>query len=374
MPETNEGEFLKFANVRKTYDQKTLVVKDFNLHIRQGEFVTLLGPSGSGKTTVLMMLAGFENVTSGAITVNGLPITKTAPHKRNIGMVFQNYALFPHMTVAENLAYPLKVRSMPGAQIKDRVAHYLKLIELEKFGSRYPGQLSGGQRQRVALARALIFEPTLVLMDEPLGALDKKLREQMQLEITRLHKQLGFTVIYVTHDQVEALTMSSRIAVFNEGVVQQYATPDELYERPANAFVANFIGENNLIPARSPAIENNTVTAALEGGSVIRASNGNCDTANSECIVSIRPEKLIIQTNGLKLDNQVDARFLARHYVGDFIRYYFALPNGSHIAVKTLNDKNAPDFTEGQSTVLGWAAKDCFAFKSNTKSIPGEQA
>src|SRR5690606_12811950 len=195
----NEAAFLEFSHVRKTYDQKSLVVDDFNLAVNKGEFITLLGPSGSGKTTVLMMLAGFEHVTSGRITVDGQPITRIAPHKRNIGMVFQNYALFPHMTVAQNLAYPLKVRRVPAAQIRQRVAEFLKLIELEPFGDRHPGQLSGGQRQRVALARALIFEPSLVLMDEPLGALDKKLREQMQFEITRLHRKLGFTVIYVTH-------------------------------------------------------------------------------------------------------------------------------------------------------------------------------
>ena len=250
MAEPQVQNFLQFENVKKSYDQKTLVVKDFNLDVAKGEFITLLGPSGSGKTTVLMMLAGFESVTSGDIKLNKTSITRTAPYKRNIGMVFQNYALFPHMTIAENLSYPLSVRKLKKPEIKAKVDEYLKLIELEGFGTRYPAQLSGGQRQRVALARALIFEPTIVLMDEPLGALDKKLREQMQFEITRLHEDLGFTVVYVTHDQTEALTMSSRIAVFNDGVVQQCASPDDLYERPSNAFVADFIGENNLIPGQ----------------------------------------------------------------------------------------------------------------------------
>ncbi|NGM88257.1 ABC transporter ATP-binding protein [Parapusillimonas sp. SGNA-6] len=371
MEQASQGEFLRFANVKKTYDQKTLVVQDFNLDVDQGEFVTLLGPSGSGKTTVLMMLAGFENVTSGTITINGHPITKTAPYKRNIGMVFQNYALFPHMTVAENLAYPLQVRKTSKAQIKERVARYLDLIELGPFGNRHPAQLSGGQRQRVALARALIFEPTLVLMDEPLGALDKKLREQMQFEITRLHKQLGFTVIYVTHDQVEALTMSSRIAVFNQGVVQQYATPDDLYERPANAFVASFIGENNLIPASTPQVSDGRVSATLQCRSTISAQNGDCDTGDARCIVSVRPEKLGIKTNGQHGDNEVAATFIARHYVGDFIRYYFKLEDGSHVTVKTLNDTRAPEFSEGESTILTWMAKDCFAFKTTTHPPQG---
>src|SRR5690554_2355081 len=275
---TDPDVFLSFRNVKKTYDRRTLVVRDFTLDVRRGEFVTLLGPSGSGKTTVLMMLAGFEHVSSGDISIDGASVTRVAPYERNIGMVFQNYALFPHMTVAENLAYPLTVRKMPKAQIKERVDQYLKLIELSDFGSRHPGQLSRGQRQRVALARALMFEPTLVLMDEPLGALDKKLREQMQFEITRLHKKLGFTVIYVTHDQVEALTMSSRIAVFNEGVVQQYASPDDLDERPANAFVANFIGENNLIPAQAITLAGGSMAARMACGTEVMANNGNCET------------------------------------------------------------------------------------------------
>ena len=223
------------------------------------------------------------------------------------------------------------------------------------------------------LARALIFEPTLVLMDEPLGALDKKLREQMQFEITRLHKQLGFTVIYVTHDQVEALTMSSRIAVFNQGVVQQYATPDDLYERPANAFVANFIGENNLIPALSPDIANGQVGATLQCRSTISAQNGNCDASDTQCIVSIRPEKLAIKTAGQQGDNEVAATFITRHYVGDFIRYYFELSDGSHVTVKTLNDTRAPEFTEGQPTVLTWMTRDCFAFKTTTHPPKGER-
>ena len=238
-------QFLRFIDVKKSYDHRTLVVTGFNLDVAKGEFVTLLGPSGSGKTTILLLVAGFESVTGGDIWMDGVPITKVAPYKRNIGMVFQNYALFPHMTVAENLAYPLKIRNQGREAAAARVEEYLDLVELGDFGNRRPGQLSGGQRQRVALARALIFEPSVVLMDEPLGALDRKLREQMQFEISRLHRALGFTVIYVTHDQTEALTMSDRVAVFDAGVVQQCAAPATLYERPANAFVADFIGENN---------------------------------------------------------------------------------------------------------------------------------
>ena len=205
----------------------------------------MLGPSGSGKTTCLMMLAGFEPATHGEIYLNEQPINNVPPHKRGIGMVFQNYALFPHMTVAENLSFPLEVRRMSASERQDRVKRALDMVQLGEFGNRRPAQLSGGQQQRVAVARALVFDPDLVLMDEPLGALDKNLREQMQYEIKHIHENLGVTVVYVTHDQSEALTMSNRIAVFNDGVIQQLAAPDTLYERPDNAFVAQFIGENN---------------------------------------------------------------------------------------------------------------------------------
>lgn len=354
--------FLTFDNVKKTYDQKTLVVKGFSIDVREGEFITLLGPSGSGKTTVLMMLAGFESVTSGDIAIRGRSINRTAPYKRNIGMVFQNYALFPHMTVAENLAYPLSVRGMAKAEIKARVAEYLRLVELESFGNRHPGQLSGGQRQRVALARAMIFEPTLILMDEPLGALDKKLREQMQYEITRLHEQLGFTVIYVTHDQAEALSMSTRIAVFNDGVVQQCAPPAELYERPANAFVAGFIGENNFIEGRVEAIEAGTARVVTPDGGTITAQASDGLVAGRPCRVSIRPEKLFIHPTTHSHDNEMPVRFITRIYVGDFIRYYFRLADGSEVVVKVLNDLSAPNLTDAQEARLLWLVKDCIAF------------
>ena len=356
--------YLRFDQVQKSYDQKSLVVKAFNLNVNHGEFLTLLGPSGSGKTTVLMMLAGFESVTSGEILLDGHPITRTAPYKRNIGMVFQNYALFPHMSIAENLAYPLKVRKTPKAEREARVAKYLKLIELDGFGGRTPGQLSGGQRQRVALARALIFNPSLVLMDEPLGALDKKLREQMQLEISRLHKKLGFTVIYVTHDQTEALTMSDRIAVFDDGVVQQCAAPDALYERPANAFVADFIGENNFLPGVVTGGDAARVKVKLSTGEEVVARRADCGPEGGDCVVSVRPEKLFIPPGEHVFDNRVTVRLTTRLYVGDFIRYFFALPDGVEIVVKCLNDHAAPKISPGDEIGLIFRGDDCFAFRA----------
>jgi putative spermidine/putrescine transport system ATP-binding protein len=361
MKDTGSEAFLRFDNVKKSYDQKNLVVKGFDMDVRQGEFITLLGPSGSGKTTVLMMLAGFESVTSGNIAIDGKSINKTAPNKRNIGMVFQNYALFPHMTVAENLAYPLQVRKMPKAEVKERVAKYLALVELSDFGDRRPGQLSGGQKQRVALARAMIFEPELILMDEPLGALDKNLREQMQFEITRLHKQIGFTVIYVTHDQTEALSMSDRIAVFNDGIVQQCAPPAELYERPVNAFVADFIGENNFVPGVVANIRGGNAQIETQAGTITaHAADGL--SAGDACKVSIRPEKLFIHPTDHAYDNALTVRFNTRIYVGDFIRYYFKLSDGSDVIVKVLNDLSAPELADGVEAQLLSLAKDCIAF------------
>jgi putative spermidine/putrescine transport system ATP-binding protein len=356
--------FLQFVDVKKSYDQNSLVVKGFDLDVAKGEFVTLLGPSGSGKTTILMLLAGFEAVTGGDIRIDGTSVTRMPPYKRNIGIVFQSYALFPHMTVAENLAYPLTVRGQRGAEVTRRVDEYLQLVELGGYGDRRPAQLSGGQRQRVALARALIFEPSLVLMDEPLGALDRKLREQMQFEITRLHKQLGFTVIYVTHDQTEALTMSDRVAVFNEGVVQQCAAPDVLYERPQNAFVAGFIGENNLIPGKIVGTHQDEVRVALAAGDEIVARRADVTEVGADCRVAVRPEKMFIRSGDRADDNRIAARFALRHYVGDFVRYYFQLPDGSGIVVKMLNHAAAPQFADGETVGLGWRPTDSYALRA----------
>ncbi|WP_332820444.1 ABC transporter ATP-binding protein [Pseudomonas sp.] len=350
--------FLQFTNVKKTYDHKTLVVKDFNLDVAKGEFITLLGPSGSGKTTCLMMLAGFEDVTSGEILINGRSVTSIAPYARNIGMVFQQYALFPHMTLRENLAYPLKIRKRPKDEIKAKVDEYLSLVELLEFGNRFPGQLSGGQRQRVALARALIFAPDIILMDEPLGALDKKLREQMQFEIKRLHEQLGFTVIYVTHDQTEALTMSDRIAVFNNGIVQQCAAPHVLYERPANLFVADFIGESNKLKGTIESVGDDTVGVRLEDGGLVSSLKANCCEVGLPTTVSIRPEKLTFTDRLGSAGNQVKARFVTRHYVGEYIRYHFETADGTELVVKNMNDSSAPQFSNSDEVALAWLPED----------------
>ncbi|WP_298772370.1 ABC transporter ATP-binding protein [uncultured Shewanella sp.] len=367
----NEQAFLQFCAIKKSYDRHQLVVKDFNLNIAAGEFVTLLGPSGSGKTSVLMLVAGFEGVTSGDILLNGHSIKRLAPHERNIGMVFQNYALFPHMTVSQNLAYPLKVRKWSKKRRAQQVNTFLEMIELTDFSHRYPSQLSGGQKQRVALARALIFEPSLVLMDEPLGALDKKLREQMQLEITQLHQKLKFTVLYVTHDQEEALTMSDRIAVFNQGVVQQCAKPQMLYEQPSNAFVAGFIGENNILVGHCIRQETQQTKIKLSNNQHINVSTNQTLQPNQACIISIRPEKIIMSPiNTASKDIQANAliaTFSFKHFVGDYIRYYFQLshedsPKKQTIIVKSLNTHHPQNLAPQDKMQLTWPMEHAHIF------------
>ncbi len=283
---------VQFRGVQKTYDGRTLVVHGLDLDIRRGEFLSLLGPSGSGKTTCLMMLAGFESPTAGDILLDGAPITRTPPHKRNFGMVFQNYALFPHLTIADNVAYPLTVRRVPKADLAQRVAKALAMVQLTGRDRAYPSQLSGGQQQRVALARALVFEPQLVLMDEPLGALDKQLREHMQIELKELHRQLGVTFVYVTHDQGEALTMSDRVAVFNDGRIQQIDAVERLYETPANRFVAGFVGDSTQLDGTVGSADAQGCELVLPGGTRLAGVNVNAARPGATVMASVRPERI----------------------------------------------------------------------------------
>ncbi len=242
--------YLRLRKVAKSYDGKTNAVDDVSIEIERGEFVTFLGPSGSGKTTTLLMIAGFETPTGGMIELGGHDLALSRPYERNIGMVFQNYALFPHMTAAKNVLFPLKMRHFPKRDMQARAERMLALVGLSPFAERYPRELSGGQQQRVALARGLVFNPDVLLLDEPLGALDKNLREQMQVEIKRIHREIGITMIYVTHDQTEAMTMSDRVAVFSNGKVEQIGSPLEVYNRPVNRFVGEFIGDSNFFAGR----------------------------------------------------------------------------------------------------------------------------
>ena len=321
-----------FRGVQKTYDGTSLVVRDLNLDIQRGEFLSLLGPSGSGKTTTLMMLAGFESPTAGEICLNGQPITRTPPHKRNFGMVFQNYALFPHMTVAENIAYPLHVRKLPRAELEAKVKRALEMVQMDTMGMRYPAQMSGGQQQRVALARALVFDPQLVLMDEPLGALDKQLREHMQIELKALHRRLGVTFVYVTHDQAEALTMSDRVAVFNDGRIQQIDRVDRLYETPVNRFVANFVGDNAVLQAKVHATNGDTCDVVLPSGERLQGINVNRAGVGDAVQCSVRPER--IELAEAARPNIVSGMVMDIIYFGDHLRLRCKLPSEAEVMVK----------------------------------------
>ena len=335
-------ELVKFAGVQKTYDGSTLVVRDLNLDIQGGEFLSLLGPSGSGKTTTLMMLAGFESPTAGEIFLAGKPITKTPPHKRNFGMVFQNYALFPHMTVADNVAYPLTVRKVGKSEREAKVKRALGMVQMGGMGERFPGQLSGGQQQRVALARALVFDPQLVLMDEPLGALDKQLREHMQIELKALHRQLGLTFVYVTHDQSEALTMSDRVAVFHDGAIQQIDVVTSLYETPANRFVAGFVGDNTVVEGVVSALSGSQCDVRLPCGTTLSGLNVNTAKSTSAVQACIRPERIVVHLGDAKPShNSLQATVGDVIYFGDHLRLRCTLQGQAEATVKIPLSSNA---------------------------------
>jgi len=299
--------------------------------------------------------------TYGDIKLNGKAINSLPPHKRNIGMVFQNYALFPHMTVEQNVAFPLEVRKLPKAQVGEKVARALEMVQLAEFGKRRPAQLSGGQQQRVALARALVFDPELVLMDEPLGALDKQLREHMQMEIKHLHERLGITVVYVTHDQSEALTMSDRVAVFHDGVIQQIAPPNVLYEQPKNAFVANFIGENNNLFGRVGKIDGDLCSVILDDGEQVQATRVNVYGVDMPTILSIRPERLFLGDAPEDAVNRLTGTVIETIYLGDHIRVVMEAAGNSSLMIKMQARPHLPQPRPGDRIDLNFRAADCHA-------------
>lgn len=352
-----------FSNVDKSYDGKIQVVKGLNLEIGKSEFLTLLGPSGSGKTTTLMMLAGFEAPTSGTITFDGQAITDVPTYKRNFGMVFQNYALFPHMTVAENLAFPLRMRKISKSEITDRVKRTLDIVKLGGFADRKPSQLSGGQAQRVALARSIVFNPKMVLMDEPLGALDKQLREHMQLEIKRLHHELDITMLYVTHDQTEALTMSDKVAVFNDGRIQQIGSPKEMYGAPANKFVASFMGENNSLEGKVTKIEDgNMITVYLKKfRTEMRARSLRPREIGEAVTLMVRPEDVQIAATGAA--NAFTAKITDTVYYGDHLRLIFGTDTEEALTTRVQNHDMSADLHDGVEVTLSWKPENANVFK-----------
>jgi len=352
---------IEFSHVQKSYDGKSLIIRDLNLAIRKGEFLTLLGASGSGKTTTLMMLAGFESPTRGEIRMGGKHIEKVPAHKRGMGMVFQNYALFPHMSVAENLAYPLKMRGLNRVDVQKKVERAMDMVQLHAMAQRRPNELSGGQQQRVALARAMVFEPEVILMDEPLGALDKNLREHMQYEIKQLHKSLGVTVVYVTHDQSEALTMSDRVAVFHQGDIAQLGSPVSLYEHPENAYVANFIGENNILTGTLNSVSGTECSVMLDAGIQVRGSSlGLHGSRPNRVQLVIRPEKVVL-TSVVELGRSAKVADIV--YLGDHLRVHLHLPKNNAIVVKVPNNAEFNTIRKGQDVGYSWSSSDAHLFE-----------
>ena len=358
------GKIVEIEGVNKIYGTNH-VVRDLNLLVEEGEFLTLLGSSGCGKTTTLRMIAGFEEPTTGSIKVEGESIEEKEPFERNVNTVFQTYALFPHKTIFDNIAYGLKMKKVPKDEIKRRVTEMMEMVQLSGFEKRYPSQLSGGQKQRVAIARALINRPRVLLLDEPLGALDLKLRKQMQLELKRLQKKLNITFIYVTHDQEEALTMSDRIAVMHDGVVDQLASPTDIYEHPKTKFVATFIGETNTYDGCVTSIAGGTATVTLENGAV----KVKCDDSFQileYATISVRPEKMKFGTEPQE-GFELIARVKDYVYVGSVLKCIVTLPNGNELKIERLAGQELPEI--GSIIYPYWNPEDAVLIHNDSYKI-----
>lgn len=350
-------DMLELQGVRKEFGATT-AVDGVDLTLRAGEFLTFLGPSGSGKTTTLLMVAGLQQPTAGSIRLNGAQIERLPPYKRDIGMVFQHYALFPHMSVAANVAFPLQMRGIGRVESDRLVGTILDQVGLAGLGKRMPRQLSGGQQQRVALARAMVYTPALLLMDEPLGALDKKLREQLQLEIKRVHRERQMSVLYVTHDQEEALTMSDRIAVFNKGRVEQVGTPEDVYERPQTRFVAEFIGDTNLFPGEVLSAEAGRCDIGTPYG-VLQAMPRGAVTAGSAGAIAVRPERIVVSATG----DGIPGEILDVIYLGNARKYVVRLTDGREcVALQHAQAAEASGLNPGQAIHLSWSPAHAYAF------------
>ncbi len=348
---------VQIKDINKFYGENH-VVKDLSLDVYEGEFLTILGSSGSGKTTTLRMVAGFEQPTTGQILLDGVNVADKEPFERDVNTVFQSYALFPHMTIFDNVAYGLKMKKVPKDEIRERVLEILNLVQLGGFEARKPDQLSGGQKQRVAIARALVNRPKILLLDEPLGALDLKLRKQMQLELKRLQRKLNITFLYVTHDQEEALTMSDRIAIMHDGVLEQVGTPKEIYEEPASKFVATFIGETNLFEGMVADTTNFDMGVTVESGSIRTADKGF--HAGELVAVSVRPERMqfaLTPQPGFTIQGTVKEQV----YVGSMIKAIVMLPDGQEVRLERLAGDALP---EGGTVFLYWKPEDARTIKT----------
>lgn len=329
-------------------------VKNVSFNVKKGEFLTLLGPSGCGKTTTLRMLAGFEQLTSGEMKIDGKNVEKLAPYERDVNTVFQSYALFPHMTVFDNIAFGLKMKKKKKGEIQEEVERVLKLVQLEGYAKRRPDQLSGGQKQRVAIARALVNNPKVLLLDEPLGALDLQLRKQMQIELKHLQQRLGITFIYVTHDQEEALTMSDRIAIMNGGNLEQIGGASDVYEKPRTKFVAGFIGETNLFTGKVLSVNNNQALANIEGIRVpIVAANGL--SPQDEIFLTVRPERAWLEKQPQEGTAYLQGEFVEKIYIGSVVKSVLKLASGRQVTISESPSK-VTELAVGETVYVCWDA------------------
>ncbi|WP_046868101.1 ABC transporter ATP-binding protein [Microvirga massiliensis] len=345
---------LSVRNVGKQYGQIS-ALEGATFDLAEGEFLTLLGPSGSGKTTLLMIVAGLIIPTSGEVMIDGREATNAPSRDRDIGMVFQSYALFPHLTVAENVAFPLEMRKLPKREIEQRVRETLDLVQLGHLADRLPARLSGGQQQRVALARAMVYRPSIILMDEPLGALDKKLREHMQNEIRRLHRELGITVLYVTHDQDEAMGLSDRICLMNNARVEQIGTPSDLYFRPRTPFAANFIGESNLLPITVGPTIGELRSVATSAGANLVGRTVDSSPSHGGALLAVRPERLKLMEDGQKADNELTGVVRETVMLGALTRISIEPAGGGNLVALLLTSSDC-HLREGEGVRIGWDA------------------
>jgi len=345
---------LKTLDVRKTYGS-VVALEAASIEMQEGEFLTLLGPSGSGKTTLLMAIAGLNNPDSGEIWIDGKLATYLPPFQRDLGMVFQNYALFPHMTIFENIAFPLRMRKMNGATIDKEVARVLEIVQLGDVANRFPRELSGGQQQRIALARCFVYQPSIILMDEPLGALDKKLRDTLQREIKHLHENLGITVLYVTHDQEEAMVMSDRICVMNNARVDQIGTPDELYFNPSTIFTAAFLGESNLFEAEVLEVHGDKAVLRGPSGITLQGQLNGSVAIGERVRFMVRPES-VDTVNGEAVENSVEGTLKEVIITGQVTKYFVELADGTEMVSTQLTRGGITGIETGRPMRLGWSS------------------